>query len=48
MLVKIKEILTKMYFICPAKLLYANLCYLHHNIQTIFGPYLVAPKVSRQ
>ena len=34
MLVKIKETLAKMYFHMPYQTLGANLCYLHHNIQT--------------
>ena len=36
MLVKIKEILTEMYFHMPCQTFNANLCYLHHNMQV--GP----------
>ena len=36
MLVKIREILTKMYFHMPCQTFSANVCYLNHNIQTSF------------
>ena len=36
MVVKVKEILTEMYFHDPCQIFSANLFYLHHNIQTSF------------
>ena len=46
MLVKIKDVLAKMYFYMPCQTFGANLCYLHHNIQTSFWSKFILAKVS--